>query len=149
MLDIKRFLRRKPTSSSASTTTTSSSPASTPTIDPPLPPPEDNQQRDPPPYSPSSSGRPQNGVAQQELLDPTLNFTAAQMEQQWLIKDRAFARAVVQFIAERFDGREKGWGGYKYTYICDVNATVNGANELMVERESASERKCMGRYSWV
>jgi len=54
------------------------------------------------------------------LLDPHLNFTAAQMEQQWKQKDIIFARAVVQFIAERFDGNLKGWAGYKYTYICEV-----------------------------
>ena len=54
------------------------------------------------------------------LLDPNLNFTAAQMEQQWKRKDVVFARAVVQFIAERFDGNLKGWAGYKYTYICEV-----------------------------
>jgi hypothetical protein len=71
------------------------------------------------------------------------------MEEQWLIKDRAFARAIVQFIAERFDGREKGWGGYKYTYICDVSSPVDDGRGLIVERESASERKCVGRYSWV
>jgi len=56
----------------------------------------------------------------QGLLDPNLNFTAAQMEQQWKQKDIIFARAVVQFIAERFDGNLKGWAGYKYTYICEV-----------------------------
>lgn len=56
----------------------------------------------------------------QGLLDPNLNFTAAQMEHQWKQKDIIFARAVVQFIAERFDGNLKGWAGYKYTYICEV-----------------------------
>src|SRR5271170_5955379 len=132
MLDIKRLLRRKTTTSSTSTPTPTPAPTST-ASDPSVPPTEDNQQRDPPPYSPSSGSQPQNGIPQQELLDPTLNFTAAHMEEQWAIKDRAFARAVVQFIAERFDGREKGWGGYKYTYICDVNASADGANELIVE----------------
>ena len=123
MLDIKRLLRRKTTTSSASTTAPTPTPPGTST-DQTVPPPDDNQHHDPPPYSPSSSGRPQNRIPQQELLDPTLNFTAAQMEQQWVIKDKAFARAIVQFIAERFDGREKGWGGYKYTYICDVSAPL-------------------------
>src|ERR1700731_1419011 len=148
MLDIKRLLRRKTTTSSASTTAPTSTPPGTAT-DQTVPPPDDTQHHDPPPYSPSLSGRPQNGIPQQELLDPTLNFTAAQMEQQWLIKDKAFARAIVQFIAERFDGREKGWGGYKYTYICDVSEPVDGGCGLIVERESASERKRVGRYSWV
>src|SRR5271156_3095237 len=104
MLNIKRLLRRKTTTSSASSTTPTPAPANTAT-DAAVPPPEDNQPRDPPPYSPSSGSQPQNGIPQQELLDPTLNFTAAQMEEQWSIKDRAFARVVVQFIAERFDGR--------------------------------------------
>ena len=132
MLDIKRLLRRKTATSSASPTAPTPIPPGTST-DQTVPPPDDNQQSDPPPYSPSSSGRRQNRIPQQELLDPTLNFTAAQMEEQWLIKDRAFARAIVQFIAERFDGREKGWGGYKYTYICDVSALVDGGRGLIVE----------------
>src|SRR5271170_7202583 len=95
MLDLKRLLRRKTRSSSESTTNATPAPASTAIIQ--APPPDDTQQRDPPPYYASSSGQSQNGVAQPDLLDPTLNFTAAQMEQQWLMKDKIFARAIVQF----------------------------------------------------
>ena len=120
MLDLKRLLRRKTRLPPESTTSPPNAPiAQAPTADEPL--------RDPPPYSTSSNGQTRNGVAPLELLDPTLNFTAAQMEQQWMIKDKIFARAIVQFIAERFDGRERGWGGFKYTYICDVDPRLMSA----------------------
>jgi hypothetical protein len=97
----------------------------TPTPAPPsathAPPPEDTADRtQPPPYSASSASHPEPTVRTQSLLDPTLNFTAAQMEQQWRAKDKRFASAVVQFVAERTDGKLKGWAGYKYTHICEV-----------------------------
>ena len=119
MLDLKRLLRRKKTlSSGANTTLTSTTPPATSISQAPSA--EATYQRDPPPYSASGNAQGQNGSTEPQLLDPTLNFTAAQIEQQWRTKDIVFARAIVQFIAERFDGRERGWGGYKYTYICDV-----------------------------
>lgn len=91
------------------------------------PSPED-QAYDPPPYYATNPQPAENGDARplpretlsQGLLDPNLNFTAAHMEAQWRAKDKIFAKAVVQFIAERFDGNLKGWAGYKYTYINEV-----------------------------
>jgi len=74
------------------------------------------------------------------LLDPSLNFTAAQMEQQWRAKDRMFARAVVQFIAERFDGNLKSWAGHKYTYINE--------NENPPQKESAWD-DILGYNAWA
>ena len=93
---------------------------------------EESTDRDPPPYSASSGLRNGRSASQEsgqetilispttEFLDPSLGFTASLMEQQWREKDRIFARAVVQFIAERFDGNLKGWAGYKYTHISEV-----------------------------
>ena len=91
---------------------------------------DENAHLDPPPYSASANNQPdENGAPQmvvpqdtgsRELLDPNLNFSATQMEQQWRAKDKIFARAIVQFIAERFDGNLKSWAGYKYTYIREV-----------------------------
>lgn len=94
--------------------------------------PEDDSQHEPPPYSASSTTQPDQNTAPQAtttqeqplvgLLDPSLNFTAAQMEQQWRVKDKIFARAIVHFIAERFDGNLRSWAGYKYTYINNVSS---------------------------
>lgn len=94
------------------------------------PAPEDDAQHDPPPYTASSTTQPDGNIPlevalsqdtqPQGLLDPNLNFTAAQMEQQWRAKDKLFARAIVQFVAERFDGNLKGWAGYRYTYVNEV-----------------------------
>ena len=87
------------------------------------------ESNDPPPYYPAPSPPVRRGTSEEEpvatspvfeYLDPTLNLTAVLMEQQWREKDHIFARAVVQFIADRFDGRLKGWAGYTYTYICEV-----------------------------
>jgi hypothetical protein len=126
MIALKRILRR------TANQRTVPNPAPTTTSTTQAPAPEENTQLDPPPYSASSTNQPdQNGTPQaatpqeiavsQSLLDPALNFTAAQMEQQWRAKDKIFARAVVQFVAERFDGNLRGWAGYKYTYICEVS----------------------------
>jgi len=86
---------------------------------------EEGGQNDPPPYSPPPTSPTDDPIVlpqsvQRGLLDPSLPLTAAQMEQRWLEKDRLFARVVVQFIAERFDGNLRGWAGYKYTYINTV-----------------------------
>jgi len=86
---------------------------------------EEGGQNDPPPYSPPPTSPTDDAIVpsqstQRGLLDPSLPLTAAEMEQRWLEKDRLFARAVVQFIAERFDGNLRGWAGYKYTYINTV-----------------------------
>jgi len=138
MLDLKRLLRRKTRLASESTR---SPPAIASVAQAPI---ADETQRDPPPYYTASNGQAQNGVAPLELLDPTLNFTAAQMEQQWMMKDKIFARAIVQFIAERFDGRERGWGGYKYTYICDVDPRLMGACELTCRARIRPGRRVHG-----
>src|SRR5204863_8610692 len=111
------FLRIKHAKISSTQGASSSSPTQAPL-------PEDDIQLDPPPYSGSSTTQADQNVAArtaattqetspQGLLDPSLNFTAAQMEQQWQVKDIIFARAVVQFIAERFDGNLRSWAGYK------------------------------------
>lgn len=132
MMRFKRLLRRK---------SKQNVPAQTPATNQP-PAQEDDSQLDPPPYSASSAsqtdhnggGAPQAIVSTPQetaaagLLDPNLNFTAAQMEQQWRAKDKAFARAVVQFVAERFDGNLRGWAGYKYTYINDVLSQISEQN---------------------
>jgi hypothetical protein len=126
MMRLKRLLRRKFRPNVA---------AQTPNQPPAQ---EDESHHDPPPYSASSATQTdQNGggapqaiastpqeTAMSGLLDPNLNFTAAQMEQQWRAKDKAFARAVVQFVAERFDGNLRGWAGFKYTYINDVLSRI-------------------------
>lgn len=117
---MKVLFRRKRTKN---TVTPATRPPPQPTA--PTPPAvEVQEQNDPPPYSapPSSSS---DAIVPPEMahpgvLDPSLRFTAAHMEQLWLEKDRLFARIVVQFIAERFDGNLKGWAGYKYTYINPV-----------------------------
>jgi hypothetical protein len=128
MMRLKRLLRRKlEPNAPAQTSTTNQPPAQ-----------EDDSQHDPPPYSASSAtqtdpnggGAPQAIVATPQetamagLLDPNLNFTAAQMEQQWRARDKVFARAIVQFVAERFDGNLRGWAGYRYTYINDVLSLI-------------------------
>jgi hypothetical protein len=117
-MGFKRLFRRN-------TQPTNSTSTATP---PTAPTPEDDAQVDPPPYSAPQPDRnePLQGTIPQEhvsqgFLDPNLNFTATQMEQQWRAKDKIFARAMVQFIAERFDGNLRGWGGYRYTYICEVS----------------------------
>jgi hypothetical protein len=146
MTSLLNRIRRRRTTSPQTTSTTPSITNTTPTRSnepstPTQPVAEELTQHEPPPYYSSSSSTPptttqpdtspesnaqQNGRVvvsydiTQGLLDPNLNFTAAQMEQQWKRKDVIFARAVVQFIAERFDGNLKGWAGYKYTYICEV-----------------------------
>src|SRR5271169_3528989 len=107
LIRLSYFLRLKHAKKASTQTASSSTP-----IQPPLP--DDESQLDPPPYSGSSTAQadqnmtPQASSTAQEtpqgLLDPTLNFTATQMEQQWRVKDIIFARAVVHFIAERFDG---------------------------------------------
>lgn len=82
---------------------------------------EEEVQNDPPPYSPPPTAP--NGEATGSpvgVLDPSLMLTASAMEQRWVERDRLFARVVVQFIAERFDGNLRGWAGYKYTYISNV-----------------------------
>jgi len=125
-----------PTAPTPTTTPTPSSEPSTPASQPAVAI-EEPSQNEPPPYTASTTAiqtttpatqQPDTDTARgvvsheitQGLLDPNLNFTAAQMEYQWRQKDIIFARAVVQFIAERFDGNLKGWAGYKYTYICEV-----------------------------
>src|SRR2546423_10276612 len=147
LLSRLRRLRTPSTEPTASNTSTSTSTSTLPVPVSPTPTQplaEEPTQHSPPPYSASTSDRPttdtpsagstqENGPSESVpprtvvtydithgLLDPHLNFTAAQMEQQWKQKDIIFARAVVQFIAERFDGNLKGWAGYKYTYICEV-----------------------------
>ena len=127
MIGIKRLLARRKNQTDVPTPTATSSS----TTQAPIP--DENANLDPPPYS--SATQPDQNVAPhamiyqeptlpQGLLDPNLNFTAAQMEQQWRAKDRIFARAIVHFIAERFDGNLKGWAGYKYTYICEVSSQI-------------------------
>jgi hypothetical protein len=106
----------------------SPTPTTSSTVQAPVP--EDDSQHDPPPYTASSPTQPdQNSPIDtvlprdnlpQGLLDPNLNFTAAQMEQQWRAKDKIFARVIIQFVAERFDGNLKGWAGYRYNYINEV-----------------------------
>ena len=126
LIRLSYFLRLKPARKAERQAASSSAPTQAPL-------PEDDSQLDPPPYSGSSTTQGDQNVAPQAtattqetspqgLLDPTLNFTAAQMEQQWQVKDIIFARAVVQFIAERFDGNLRSWAGYKYTYINDVQS---------------------------
>jgi len=122
MTGLRRLFHRKRTLSLHPRTTSTASANQAPS-------PEDQVQYDPPPYYASTGQGDQNPAAQtvvpqetisQGLLDPNLNFMAAQMEAQWRAKDKLFAKAIVQFIAERFDGNLKGWAGYKYTYICEV-----------------------------
>lgn len=128
---LSRLLRRRKTLPQTPERSVESETSTPTTQQAPIP--EDTAEHDPPPYSASSNARGEQGAPSQdasqesvsisptvELLDPNLNFTAALMDQQWREKDRLFARAVVQFIAERFDGNLKGWAGYKYTYICEV-----------------------------
>jgi hypothetical protein len=123
---MSKFLRRGrkkkgptiPAPSPLTTITPVATPATAPATQ--APPHEESAERQPPPYSPSSASQPEANVRVSGLLDPTLNFTAAQMEQQWRAKDRRFASAVVQFVAERCNGKLRGWAGYKYTYICEV-----------------------------
>jgi hypothetical protein len=86
---------------------------------------DEDAAHDPPPYSPpptATTGPAEGG--QSGVLDPSLRLTASQVEQRWQEKDRLFARVVVQFIAERFDGNLRGWAGYKYTYINAVRPLV-------------------------
>ncbi len=127
MMRLKRLFRRKVEPKVPARIPTNSSTTQAPS-------PEEDSQHDPPPYSASSAtqtdhnggGAPQAIVSTPQesamagLLDPNLNFTATQMEQQWQVKDKVFARSIVQFVAERFDGNLRGWAGYKYTYINDV-----------------------------
>lgn len=137
MAGLMRLLRRRKTAPTVPTVPTQSTetPATTTTQAPEE---DDDAQHDPPPYTGPAPAQPDHSVtpetptqavvsqetAPQMLLDPSLNFTAAQMEQQWRAKDRIFARAVVQFIAERFDGNLKSWAGHKYTYINEVKYSV-------------------------
>jgi hypothetical protein len=137
MTILMRFLRRRKTAPTVSTQSSET------TVATQAPEADANAELDPPPYSASSPSQPDQSVtpdtstqvavpvavpqetvqhAQPTLLDPNLNFTAAHMEQQWRAKDKAFARAVVQFIAERFDGNLKSWAGHKYTYINEVQS---------------------------
>ena len=82
---------------------------------------EEEVQNDPPPYSPPPTAANSDAMGcPAGVLDPSLTLTASAMEQRWVEKDRLFARVVVQFIAERFDGNLRGWAGYKYTYINNV-----------------------------
>jgi hypothetical protein len=82
---------------------------------------EEDVQNDPPPYSPPPTAPNSEGTGSPVgVLDPSLMLTASAMEQRWVERDRLFARVVVQFIAERFDGNLRGWAGYKYTYISNV-----------------------------
>jgi hypothetical protein len=118
--------------------------------------PEDTTERDhPPPYSapPRTDSNPPGPDEQYVLpgtgasyLDPTLNFTAAQMERHWIEKDVIFARAVVQFIAERFDGSLKSWAGYKYTYICEV--PLGEGVMLSGRRRTPRGRRVTGMIWW-
>jgi hypothetical protein len=140
MTALMRLLRRRKTVTTVSTQSAETSPSTQ------APEADANAEHDPPPYySASSASQPDQSVTpdtstqvvvpvavpqeivqpvQQTLLDPTLNFTAAHMEQQWRAKDKAFARAVVQFIAERFDGNLKSWAGHRYTYINEVQSSI-------------------------
>jgi hypothetical protein len=131
MAGFKRLLfKRRKTQPTTETTTATAPITPSPAAPPPThaPPPEDTADRQPPPYSPSSASQPEPNVRVSGLLDPNLNFTAAQMQQQWRAKDKRFASAVVQFVAERFDGKLKGWAGYKYTYICEVSTYLNSSD---------------------
>ena len=128
MMRLKRLFRRKLEPNVPAQTSTANQPPAQ----------EDDSQHDPPPYSASSATQtdPNGGAAPQAIvstpqetamagfLDPNLNFTAAQMEQQWRARDKVFARAIVQFVAERFDGNLRGWAGYRYTYINDVLSLI-------------------------
>jgi hypothetical protein len=128
MFRLKRLFRPKPEANVLTRNPTSPSTAQAPV-------PEEDSPHEPPPYSATSTTQTDQNIAPQAvqsqelpvagLLDPTLNFTAAQMEQQWRIKDKIFARAIVHFIAERFDGNLRSWAGYKYTYINDVPIPLN------------------------
>jgi hypothetical protein len=145
------LLRRRKTESSISR-----QPDSSTTIYAPV---HEYAEQVPPPYTSTSTPHGHSTVIaptitpretpSQDLLDPTLNFTAAQMEQQWRAKDKIFARAVVQFIAERFDGNLKGWGGYKYTYISEVHLKSFSLGLLMrIRTKILRTRKVDGTIFW-
>jgi hypothetical protein len=119
MMGFKAMLRRKRTKSPVTPVE-----ASQPTANP-APAAEEEVQNDPPPYSPPPTATNSDGTGGPSgVLDPGLTLTASAMEQRWVEKDRLFARVVVQFIAERFDGNLRGWAGYKYTYISNVRLLV-------------------------
>ena len=147
-----RLFRRRRTKAEAQTqqtpqtTTETVEPATEPAAQEPAP--EESMESDPPPYSAPPSARHDHTTSQDSsqesmggaptttdlrLLDPNLQLSAALMEQQWLERDRIFARAVVQFIAERFDGNLKGWAGYKYTHISEVRCILLFRLILMIE----------------
>jgi hypothetical protein len=116
MMGFRRMLFRRKRTKTAVTPAARESPATNP-----APEVEEEVQNDPPPYSPpptAPNSEATGGPA--GVLDPSLTLTASAMEQRWVERDRLFARVVVQFIAERFDGNLRGWAGYKYTYISNV-----------------------------
>jgi hypothetical protein len=129
----------------------------------PAPEVEEEVQNDPPPYSPPPTAPNSEGTGSPAgVLDPSLMLTASAMEQRWVERDRLFARVVVQFIAERFDGNLRGWAGYKYTYISNVSPLAPpflthfqsffiapfvhllSGSYLWVGRESTAEGEFMG-----
>jgi len=74
-----------------------------------------------PPYStvPAQLGQPDAKVNEgpsTTLLDPDFSLSGATIEEQLEIRDRTFAKAIVQFVGERLDGNLTGEAGYKYTY---------------------------------
>jgi len=77
-----------------------------------------------PPYSTvPQQGQPEakvNEVPSTTLLDPNFTLSGPTIEEQLGIRNRTFARAIVQFVGERLDGNLTGKDGYRYTYSRQV-----------------------------